>query len=398
LKKRKTGENRIIKTIGALLSYLLAIASVTIFALYCSGRVGWFLLAVVIGAPLFSFAWTFASYWFISVGLASDNTLVSKGDYIEYGIKARNRWFIPAPDVTVYIKNDNRVIINSPIVSLGGVMYGTTEKKAEIFTVFAGLTEIEIDKVIVSDFFGVLKLKLRKQAIGLGTDETSVYNDFDRKISMGILPDIKYLEQEDEWLLSARSAAFDGEEPEDTVNDRSATFGGFPGYEHREYVPGDPLKRINYKLSARVGKLQVRLDEEQAVAGISMYLSPILPDDMGPEEPYIRNSSQCLEEFIAVAQHLFILDFAVKVYIPGREPYELMEQRSIEELREMLAFQKFEVSETIDESIMHSAKGSLIAFVVYQENRTIELLKKYSYLEGNTVSIYVSSIEKGRRL
>ena len=34
-----------------------------------------------------------------------------------------------------------------------------------------------------------------------------------------------------------------------------------PGYEHREYVEGDPLKRVNWKLSSKKNKLMVRLDE-----------------------------------------------------------------------------------------------------------------------------------------
>ena len=34
-----------------------------------------------------------------------------------------------------------------------------------------------------------------------------------------------------------------------------------PGFEHRAYVPGDPLKRVNWKLSARLDKLMVRENE-----------------------------------------------------------------------------------------------------------------------------------------
>ena len=37
-----------------------------------------------------------------------------------------------------------------------------------------------------------------------------------------------------------------------------------PGYVHREYVQGDPLKRINWKLSTKKSKLMVRLDEAAA--------------------------------------------------------------------------------------------------------------------------------------
>lgn len=404
-KKRKARRNRIEKILGALFSYLLAIFSTVIFALYCSGRVGWFLLMVVLGAPLLSFVWTFIAYNFVTAGLYTQNRLVEKGKWEEFRLYLRNRGFLPVPEISVYLKNDGRVAIERKIISLSFVMRGEIVEDSKFFTMFAGLSEVEIEKVVVSDFFGVLNLKLKKdvlESIAVAKDATEGFDEdsvsLSRKLEIGILPTLKELEHEDEWLLSARSAAFDGEEPEDTINDSSATFGGFPGYDHRDYVPGDPIKRINYKLSARVGRLQVRLDETQAVAGISMYLSDALRTDMSEGEPYIKNCSQCLDEFIAIARHLYILDFAVTVYLPNDYGFELTNDSSIEELREKLAFQKFEPADFVDESTLKSASGSLIALMPYSVNPVIEMLKKYSYLEGNSVSVYVSSIEKGRRL
>ena len=56
----------------------------------------------------------------------------------------------------------------------------------------------------------------------------------------------------------------DEEEENDTAMMFSANVA--PGYEHREYVQGDPLKRVNWKLSTKKNKLMVRLDE--AVASV----------------------------------------------------------------------------------------------------------------------------------
>ena len=52
-------------------------------------------------------------------------------------------------------------------------------------------------------------------------------------------------------------------------------FGGFPGYDNREYVPGDPLKRINWKQSAKRNKLLVRLDDEMAARAIHVVLDSV---------------------------------------------------------------------------------------------------------------------------
>ena len=59
-----------------------------------------------------------------------------------------------------------------------------------------------------------------------------------------------------------------------------------PGYEHREYVHGDPLKRVNWKLSSKKDKLMVRLDE--AVASVQ----PMIVLDL------YRNSRTAPEEAI----------------------------------------------------------------------------------------------------
>lgn len=403
MKKLKARFKRIEKFVGALFSYLLAIFTTVIFALYCSGRVGFFLLIVVLGAPLLSFIWTIVSFRFISVGMYTKNKLVEKGKWEDFKVYIYNSSFLPVPEISVYLKNDGRVTLENNIISLNGVLRGEVMVDTKMFTMFAGLTEIEIEKIVVSDFFGVLKLRLKnnnpERAHAKNKEDFSEEAiTLSKKIGVGVLPTLRDMEHEEDWLLNARSAAFDGEEPEDTVNDSSATFGGFPGFDHRDYAPGDPIKRINYKLSARVGKLQVRLDETQAVAGISMYLSNALRDDMKPGEPYIKNSSACLEEFLGVARYLYMLDFAVMIYLPGEESFELINDSSIEELREKLAFQKFEAGAVVDESILKSAKGSLIACVSYTVDSVIDMLKRYSYLEGNSVSVYVSSIEKGRRL
>ena len=45
-----------------------------------------------------------------------------------------------------------------------------------------------------------------------------------------------------------------------------------PGYEHREYIPGDSLKRINWKLSSKRRHLMVRQDEPIALARLAVVM------------------------------------------------------------------------------------------------------------------------------
>ena len=68
--------------------------------------------------------------------------------------------------------------------------------------------------------------------------------------------------------VSTAVAAAD-EESEATPNQSASAM---PGYDHRDYIPGDSLRRINWKLSAKRRKLQVRQDEPISLARLSVIL------------------------------------------------------------------------------------------------------------------------------
>lgn len=394
MKKEKTGENRIRRFLGALMGYLMAVTCIVIFALFCSGRVGWFLLLVAVGAPLLSIIWAAISAKYAEISLETDNKLLERGAVGSIRISVKNRFILPIPELWVRVWADPHIDMTDSERVLYTVGYGESSKELKLYAMYAGLADIRVEKTIVRDFFGIVSFKVKRTVAQAGKAGESADS-----ISIGILPENINLEQEDDWLADARRAAFDGEEPEDTISDKSVTFGGFPGYEHREYIPGDPLKRINYKLSARLKKYMVRLDEQQAVAGISLLLGAKLPKDVpGEARSIVRATAACLEELIGLASHLFMLDYAVSVYLPGKEPFDLREGRDIEALRDKLAMERFYVGDAPGADMVLPEGGTLIACVAYNEDSTIEELKKYSYKEGNNVSVYVSSIEKGRRL
>jgi uncharacterized protein (DUF58 family) len=78
-------------------------------------------------------------------------------------------------------------------------------------------------------------------------------------IQTKIFPAIPMLSSHSEFVRTLEeSSAFD-----DNEQSREVAFAvtGFPGYEHRDYVPGDPLKRVNWKLSAKRDRLLVRKPE-----------------------------------------------------------------------------------------------------------------------------------------
>ena len=385
MKKHKKKENKIFKFMGAFAGYLLAMFCVVIFALFCSARVGWFLLLVLVGAPIVSVIWAFCASFFPEFELFSPTTLVERGKVCRIKARIKNRSILPVPELRFAVKSRGNFSIANEEYVCYTLLGEENETDIETYALFAGAADIWLVSAVVYDFFGLVGFPVRKKTADGHLAE----------LTIGILPENRQLEQEEDWLLSARSAAFDGEEPESTVDERSAMFGGFPGYEHREYAPGDPIKRINYKLSARTGKLQVRLDEQQAVAGIALVLCTRLPGDVDREKT-VKICSDALEEFAAVATHLYRLDFSVSVFLPGTESFEIKNPEDIENVRNKLAMQRFSGAEAA--KIQLPPSGSLIAIMPYGEESTLAELKEFSGADNNFVTVYFSSIETGQRL
>ena len=77
---------------------------------------------------------------------------------------------------------------------------------------------------------------------------------------------------------------------------------GVPGYEHRDYVPGDPLKRINWKLSSKKDQLMVRLDEKVSSSSQVMRLDLVLPEK--PERRHYEISDNIIEASLALLSML----------------------------------------------------------------------------------------------
>lgn len=407
---RKLGS--LLRFFGIADAYFAAMVLAVVFALFCSGRVGWFLLLVMILAPVCSLIWTGVSIAQMRISITSKDNLLERGDKSQIAIDISSKFFVLPPEITIVLEDNGHI---SPIFEEGRneihvfpSFASGREQVVEYTAAYAGLAAIGIREIVVTDIFGVFSIKVKPEKLAKIAPEVC---------NIEILPRNGLLQKEDEWLLQAREAAFDGEEPESSLDDLNYTFGGFPGYEHREYRPGDPLKRINYKLSSRMRELYVRLDEKQAVAGISVSLvnfspkicvdSESLDDELLTKNQEMINAqaavvSACLEEMLAVIKYLFLHDFAVTAYFPyshlekgEQTEYVISNDMDIEAVRKALAKVSFS-----DENIAVNLpqKGSVILFAAYSDARVYENIAEFSKIEGNTVTMYISSTEEGGRL
>lgn len=246
------------KNIKRILGYLTAVLLTVVFALLIDGKIGWFFLTVLICAAFLSWFAAFFTSKSISVEADSDNTMLYKGERLRLKASVKCRFPFPAALISVRLAESGRLVSCS---GTGGAVFmpspKMTEEGAENSCLINeeyvanlwGTAAVGITECTVSDLLGFFTFEIYKER-GLG--------DYLFKVS--VCPDIPEITDETGLVRYVCATAY-ADDSEETKESHSFS-GGTAGYEHRDYYPGDPIKRINWKLSVKRDKLMVRLDDE----------------------------------------------------------------------------------------------------------------------------------------
>ncbi|MBR3267691.1 MAG: DUF58 domain-containing protein [Oscillospiraceae bacterium] len=270
--------------------YLCAIGIAVIFMRYLDGAIGVLMLAFLLLMPLLSLLMTLLVRKKISISLKLPDT-VSKQQHISAVITLTKDTFLPLPFLRLILSadahfeplNPNADELPPPPVGIGSLRarqnyarwkkrrrvalspdqlpiclsFGT-ERSAEyrfpLLPRFCGAGEVTLSGCRLSDFLGMFRFRIPLKC--------------SEKIT--VTPEIPELKVNSELFRSVSTAVMDSDEDSNAMPLHSAS--AVPGYEHRDYIPGDSLKRINWKLSSKRRHLMVRKDEPVALARLSVVL------------------------------------------------------------------------------------------------------------------------------
>lgn len=238
--------NRIIKILQTVLSVGAIGYILYLFAFFMDGEMGAILIAFMLTAPLVSFG--FAVYARNRVMVSFDcDSFVKKGSELTIRVKLEKNGFFPLsivelhPSATeVFEKTDKvyRLSLNSE---------RKTEFEFKIKAKVGGNGCVSIDSAYSCGFLGFIKLKIK----------TALPEAF----SVGVIPDVPEIKGSSLLFRSIADVVMTSDEEDDDETAMLFSANTVPGYEHREYVQGDPIKRVNWKLSSKKNKMMVRLDE-----------------------------------------------------------------------------------------------------------------------------------------
>ena len=223
--------------------------------------IGVVVCAFLILAPLISVVLAKIASQTITANLKTPDYL-TKGRHFQAGVTLQTESKLPIPFVRFHLnpdlnfQEDDSRLVQSAMTSAEPVdiSLGMTAK-------YAGCGYISLENLVISDYLGLFTFPVKQ---------------IPDSAKVGVIPAIPSLTGAGVMLHTVSDAVLTMDEEEEETS-ASFTSQTTPGYVHRDYVAGDNLKRINWKLSAKRNRLMVRMDEAASA------VRPALIFDFRPE-------------------------------------------------------------------------------------------------------------------
>lgn len=268
------------------LKHLISVSAVAfliyVFTFYIDGEMGVILLSFLVFAPLLSLVLAVYGRNRIKVSFDCDG-YVKKGSKLAVTVTVEKDGGLPFAFVD--IKPEFSAVFGKSIKTYRLSMLNERRKDftftAEAVT--GGNGEISIDSVYSCGFLGFIRLKSKLP--------------LPQPKNVGVIPEIPEIKASSQLFRSIADVVMTSDDDEE--NDTAMMFSAntTAGYEHREYVMGDPLKRINWKLSTKKSKLMVRLDEAVSSVQPSVLLDLFRSSSDTPENAVIGEEKLLVSVF-----------------------------------------------------------------------------------------------------
>ena len=225
-------------------AYIFVIGVALLFTLYLDAQGGCYLLIALGAAVIISFAVCIYTKNAVSAAVTVSGDILNRGDIVSVTLEIVKQGRLPSSIISAEFMSsfhfspkdalENKV--KAAFFACERLTF-TEEYRAEFF----GKGKAGITCLTVTDYFGLISFRVNVTG---GMAQIKIY------------PDIPEVNGREGLARSLADAAL-FEESEETTQSLFAV-SGTPGYEHRKYEPGDSLKLINWKLSAKKQELFVR--------------------------------------------------------------------------------------------------------------------------------------------
>lgn len=227
--------------------YFLMIVFMSLYNYILAGESSILILYALIFVPLFSAIFTYPVKARIEISFQIPKGELEKDSAADVKLTIKNNSIFPAPFIIIsFVESLNLSISNSSNIS---VFLGPMQSKSitvKYKAKYRGVAKIGIKDIVLKDYMGFLKIPLLE--------------DVQKKQSIReviVTPRLVHIKPSNKILRSSNNVKEDTE----NLSNNFLIWSGEPGYEFKEYVPGDPLQKIHWKLSAKYETLMVRKNE-----------------------------------------------------------------------------------------------------------------------------------------
>lgn len=247
------------KRFRMILSYVTMLFILLMYTLFLDGTSGMILMIFFILTPIISVVLTIIAGKGLKTMLICTDDNIRKNHSFDYTIKLIKKSPLPAPFIIVHTSESPHFSNNAEnIIKASMAVKKEISIEKRICPQFSGNGYISIDSVIIYDYLNIFSFKIKNMS-------------YAQKIS--IVPEIHELNSAGTVFRAVSDNSVSDNDEEESSETMAYGISSYAGYEHREYIKGDPLKRINWKLSARKQKLMVRLDENMPSVSPSVVLN-----------------------------------------------------------------------------------------------------------------------------
>ncbi|MBO4867698.1 MAG: DUF58 domain-containing protein [Ruminococcus sp.] len=221
---------------------VLLIASVFFYILY-EHPFSFYLFAFLLVIPVVMFVMTLLTAKKLKIGFTDKQSIVSRTAKLPIRLRVSNSSMLPCPNLLIEISYANKIDGKTNIVKINTPVYPheTQILTLSVSGVHCGTVDFNIKKCKISDMLKIFNMKVKSK------------NNFlsDRNCTVTILPDYIPLENE---IANYADMGLESDEYSKTQkgDDPSEIF------DIRDYVEGDKLNRIHWKLTAKQDKTMVK--------------------------------------------------------------------------------------------------------------------------------------------
>ena len=281
--------------IKGIIAYLVLIGLAVLYTLFLEGAGGSYLIIALVTAAVISVGLCVYTKRNVTARIEVSEDILDRGDVAVVGLVLDKTGILPSSFIkaelfsSYHFTTGSDKKISTAVFGRGRASF-TAEYRAEFF----GKGKVGISSITVTDYLGLVSFHVN---LPKAIEEIKIY------------PDIPVVNARDGLARSLTdAAAFD--ESEETTQSLYA-LNGTPGYEHRKYEPGDSLKLINWKISAKRGELFVRRLE-----GASGAEQTFILDKAGSKNPETLDARR--EEQLTVEALLAMMMQFAKTELPSR--------------------------------------------------------------------------------